>query len=440
MKDARKRNGIWHADFSLDGERYRQSLDTTDWREASRKVAEMVDLAKQGKLTPESREFSRLGFSDAIERWFQDAKPRLSPKTYYTEHERALNTKKFFGQTRLKEITVERINAYMRQRAEAGISGATINREIDAVRAVLKRARLWHRVADDVKPFPKREPIGRALTADEKARLVKMARRRPEWQVARLAMTLSLNTTMRGCEIRGLRWRDIDFLGRSLTVRRATTKTDAGERLIPLNTAAVAAIMELRERAKLFGAEPKADWYVFPADEGQGPVSTLNGATVKPDPTKPMRTWRTAWRGLTRAIECPSCGELQKPGKVCPKCHADIHGITSPLAGLRFHDMRHHCITELAEGQGSDETIMSIAGHVSRKMLSHYSHIRMAAKRRAVDALATGTFGDGSVTNHVTKSPTDASMTEQVFKNVGGRQGIRTPDPRVANAMLSQLS
>ena len=31
---------------------------------------------------------------------------------------------------------------------------------------------------------------------------------------------------------------------------------------------------------------------------------------------------------------------------------------------------------------------MSIAGHLSRKMLEHYSHIRMAAKRAALDAIA----------------------------------------------------
>jgi hypothetical protein len=36
-----------------------------------------------------------------------------------------------------------------------------------------------------------------------------------------------------------------------------------------------------------------------------------------------------------------------------------------------------------------DEIIMSIAGHVSRAMLSRYSHVRMEAKRRALDASAT---------------------------------------------------
>ena len=35
-----------------------------------------------------------------------------------------------------------------------------------------------------------------------------------------------------------------------------------------------------------------------------------------------------------------------------------------------------------------DEVIMSIAGHVSRAMLSRYSHVRMEAKRRALDQIA----------------------------------------------------
>jgi hypothetical protein len=34
-----------------------------------------------------------------------------------------------------------------------------------------------------------------------------------------------------------------------------------------------------------------------------------------------------------------------------------------------------------------DEAILSIAGHVSRAMLSRYSHVRMEAKRRALDEI-----------------------------------------------------
>ena len=37
----------------------------------------------------------------------------------------------------------------------------------------------------------------------------------------------------------------------------------------------------------------------------------------------------------------------------------------------------------------SEQTIMAIAGHLSRRMLEHYSHIRIVAKRQALDAIAT---------------------------------------------------
>ena len=48
----------------------------------------------------------------------------------------------------------------------------------------------------------------------------------------------------------------------------------------------------------------------------------------------------------------------------------------------------HTLVTELAGSGASDEVIMSIAGHVSRAMLSRYSHVRMEAKRRALDEIA----------------------------------------------------
>ena len=74
------------------------------------------------------------------------------------------------------------------------------------------------------------------------------------------------------------------------------------------------------------------------------------------------------------------------------------------LHGLRFHDLRHTVITDLAEMGVADHVLESISGHLSRRMLEHYSHIRIDAKRQALDALdvqrdrvlpATGN-GDGS--------------------------------------------
>ena len=82
---------------------------------------------------------------------------------------------------------------------------------------------------------------------------------------------------MRGCEVKQLRWRDIDLMDHSLVILRS--KTLAGERVIPLNANAYAAVMRLRGRSQMrFGSDLQPDWYVFPSAEG---YST-------PDPTKPM--------------------------------------------------------------------------------------------------------------------------------------------------------
>jgi integrase len=71
---------------------------------------------------------------------------------------------------------------------------------------------------------------------------------------------------MRGCELKGLRWGYVDLIDHTLTVGRATTKTDAGERIIPLNADAVVAIVELYRRARM-SSGTEANHYVFPSCE-----------------------------------------------------------------------------------------------------------------------------------------------------------------------------
>lgn len=43
---------------------------------------------------------------------------------------------------------------------------------------------------------------------------------------------------------------------------------------------------------------------------------------------------------------------------------------------------------------------MAIAGHVSRRMLERYSHVRMEAKRKALEVLAASSKAAGYDTNH----------------------------------------
>ena len=80
---------------------------------------------------------------------------------------------------------------------------------------------------------------------------------------------------------------------------------------------------------------------------------------------------------------------------------------------LRYYDLRHQFVTELNEAGVPEGVIRELAGHVDPQMMRIYSHPRLAAKRVAVEALATvrqaapatqtGQSEGGYVTNRVTK-------------------------------------
>jgi integrase len=294
-----KRGKTWWTDFAVNGVRYRMSLGTTDWREALSREKDRIAEAQAGKLSVAGQSFARLAFTEALRRYLEDRSPRVARRSHRSESDHAKPLREFFDAAPVARISSESVLDYIRHRKTKEISNVTINMEIGILRRVLKRAKRWSQIADDVPRLPERRDVGRAMSPDEKLRLLRVAWARPEWETARLACLLALNTTMRGCELKGLRWCDVDLLSRALTVRRS--KTAAGERVIPLNSDAMAAVLRLRERAKaIFGDSISPDWYVLPHAEGHS----------KPDPTRPMSDGRSAWRNLTRAVECPPCGRL----------------------------------------------------------------------------------------------------------------------------------
>jgi hypothetical protein len=129
-------------------------------------------------------------------------------------------------------------------------------------RSGLKRAKLWYRFSDEYSTLRNRKPpVGRALTAAEQERLFAWARTRPGWLYAYVASTLSFYCGLRACEIKVLRWQDIDRTRHLLHIRRSNTP--AGWRSPTLNTTCLEVLAELHARAAQLGfVEP--EHFVFP--------------------------------------------------------------------------------------------------------------------------------------------------------------------------------
>jgi integrase len=289
-------------------------------------------------------------FEKAAEQWLEARKHVIRPNTDKMARIALKQVMPVFGPKLLCDIDVRSIQEYQQRRLATKAQGRTINIEVIVLRQILKANECWLPLEGKIKMLRERKDIGRALTPDEEKRLLDAARGIES--ACYTAVVLALNTSMRHSEILNLRWSQIDFAQRTLTVGRSKTAAGAG-RLIPLNTSAFDAL--IRWAGRFPHGEPSH--FLFPACENK-----------KIDPTRPAEGWRTAWRHARK------------------------------LAGVqcRFHDLRITCITKMAESQTPDLVIMSLAGHVSRNMLQHYSRIRIDAKRNALEGIAQPVF-DGVV-------------------------------------------
>jgi integrase len=347
------KSGVYFADVTVEKIRHRASLGTKKWQDALRLHKEFEARVVSGKQpgTAPRGSFADVEFSKAVEEYIQGRIGRVAARTSQIDRERSKPLVEFFKDRPLRRIRANDISDYQRHRLSTGKSGRTINMEVNVLRGMLKRAKRWTLIADDVHSLPEHHSeVGRALAVHDKVRLFETAASREEWMAAYCAAVIAVNTTCRGIEIRSLRWKDLDLARGVIYIRRS--KTEAGHRLIPLNEESLAAVSVLRQRAELLG-DADSDHFVFPACEHNGF-----------DFTKHQKSWRTAWRSLTKA---------------------------AGLKGFRFHDLRHQAITELAEAGASDATLQALAGHLSRRMMEHYSHVRMEAKKAAVAHLGTGT-------------------------------------------------
>lgn len=107
----------------------------------------------------------------------------------------------------------------------------------------------------------------------------------------------------------------------------------------------------------------------------------------------------------------------------------------SGVPGAHAHRFRHTLATQMLEGGLSFEDVSSVLGSSPQIIRKHYAQWSVKRQERIENLLQT--VHNGTILEQTQNG--DCKFNQQNSLN-GGRHGIRTHDPHVANVVLSQLS
>lgn len=332
-----------------------------DRKRAEKELAKRVREAEADDYAPPST----MRVADYLALWLAQSDPGLAARTR-GNRERAI---RLHLATALGRIRLDRLSPIDVQRCYGDLGKRMRPSSVRAVhnvlRLALERAVDWGLIA--------RNPAARATPP----RAPKI--RRAVWTTAQTTAFLSATaadprfgaawpivawTGLRRAELLALRWADLDLDRAILTVRRETTKTDAGRRSVLLPEAVVAALRthrtRQRERRLAAGGWHDAD-VVFDRGDGRPLTESM---------------WHDAFRSAVDRIGLPA---------------------------IRPHDLRHGHATHALEAGVHPKIVQERLGHASiATTMDLYSHATVAMQAPAVAALealfAANADGNGGQT------------------------------------------
>jgi integrase len=218
---------------------------------------------------------------------------------------------------------------------------ATVNRELQLLRAVLNFARRNQWLAAN--PFNQGDPLilqseetqrERLLTPDEERRLLAACRGVARAHL-RPILICALDTAMRWGEIRQLEWTDVDFANRLIRIRATTTKT-LRARVVGMTERLFEELEKLARQRELIRMDDRA--LVFGVRDN-----------IK--------------KGF--AAICREAG----------------------VRDLRFHDLRHAATTRMIAAGVPDKLAMKITGHSQMTTFMRYINTDVETARQTAEAL-----------------------------------------------------
>jgi len=256
-----------------------------------------------------------------------------------------LHIKPTLGDTKLDKLNALRIQAFYRERLDAGVSARRVQYAHVTIHKALKDAVRWRlisfNVTDAVTPPRPHKPEITPLSAEQ----VKVLLAATSGERLEALYVLAVTTGMRIGEMFGLKWSDVDLEAGTVQVRRTVAadgtvnppKTASGRRTIRLSRMAIRAL----------SGHPHASEWVFPSAAGT-PIGICN-------------FHKNSWRPLLQRAELPP---------------------------TRFHDLRHTAATLMLSRGVPVKVVSEMLGHADvSTTLSIYAHVLPDMQGPAADAM-----------------------------------------------------
>ncbi len=279
--------------------------------------------------------FDKVRFDELAEDFLSDY--RINRKKSLDKAERSVrHLKEAFGGVKVTEITTSRIRAYIDDRMRKGLSNATINRELAALKRILNLA------SRSTPPKVREVPYISMLRENnvrkgffEHEEYLALKNLMPDH--LKPILTLAYQSGWRKGEILGLTWDRVDLKRRIVRLDPGETKNEEG-RTLSMSEELLKEMKALHSKRRL-GCP-----YVF----------HKNG--------KPIRDFRDTWKSC-----CTKAG----------------------LKGRLFHDFRRTAVRNMVRAGVPEAVAMKISGHKTRSIFDRYNIVNDQDLKEATERYET---------------------------------------------------
>ncbi len=330
--------GRYKVGFKESGKSRYRSIYGNSYQEVKLKLIALKSAPKEVVSS------GRLTVKELFEEWLSAVKLKVKESTYSNYRMKAdKHLIPEFGSLRYGNLTVQLVHSFIEMKLKAGLSVKYVSDIVIVFKSMAKYISRAHRF---------RNPLEEVVLPRDAKREWKLFNDIQQKKLCKyltndlnntsLCVLLSLYTGMRVGEICGLRWSDIDFAKRTITVRRTvqrirtgvhgtklivdTPKSHSSQRAIPIP----AFIMDILRKFR------KCDYSYI-----------LSGSEKITEP----RTMQRKFKSILKKASLPS---------------------------INFHSLRHMFATNCIRASFDVKTLSEILGHASAEtMLNRYVHPSM---------------------------------------------------------------